>query len=184
MKREDIKSLPNQLTFLRFLSIPVLWLFAFLQFKVAFVIVFAFAGLTDILDGYLARILKKESDFGAWFDSLADNIIAASLIFWIWLLLPELLEENVTFILVVFGLFLSSLLIGYIKYRKMIDYHLYTTKAANVFIYVFLLHALLFGIHTLFFYLTLLVIAVGLLEEIAMTLTHGKVESHKKSVFK
>ena len=92
MKKEDIKSLPNQLTFLRVLSIPILWLFALLQFKVAFVIVFAFAALTDILDGYLARRLKKESDFGAWFDSLADNIIAASLIFWIWLLLPELLS--------------------------------------------------------------------------------------------
>jgi len=184
MKREDIQSLPNQLTFLRFLSIPVLWFFAFLQFKIAFVILFAFAGLTDMLDGYLARRLKKESDFGAWFDSLADNIISASLLFWIWRLLPELLKENVVLILVVFGLFLSSLVIGYIKYKKMIDYHLYTNKAANVFLYVFFLHALLFGVHIIFFYLTLLIIAVGLLEEIAMTLTNGKVESNKKSVFK
>jgi len=184
MKKEDIKSLPNQLTFLRVLSIPILWLFALLQFKVAFVIVFAFAALTDILDGYLARRLKKESDFGAWFDSLADNIIAASLIFWIWLLLPELLRENMVLILIVFGLFLLSLLMGYIKYKKMVDYHLYTNKAANVFLYVFFLHALLFGIHILFFYLTILIIAVGLLEEIAMTLTHDKVESNKKSVFK
>jgi cardiolipin synthase len=44
-------------------------------------LVFVIASFTDYLDGYLARLLNQESDFGAFLDPVADKaIIAASLI--------------------------------------------------------------------------------------------------------
>ena len=44
-------------------------------------IIFIIAALTDYLDGFLARLLKQESSFGAFLDPVADKaIVAASLV--------------------------------------------------------------------------------------------------------
>ncbi|MDQ5920050.1 MAG: hypothetical protein QG673_106 [Pseudomonadota bacterium] len=44
-------------------------------------VVFIIAALTDYLDGFLARLLKQESSFGAFLDPVADKaIVAASLV--------------------------------------------------------------------------------------------------------
>lgn len=45
------------------------------------VIVFGVGGLTDLLDGFLARLFKAETDFGYWYDKAVDKIfIGLSLI--------------------------------------------------------------------------------------------------------
>jgi CDP-diacylglycerol--glycerol-3-phosphate 3-phosphatidyltransferase len=76
--------LPNQLTLARILAIPFL-LFVYpigLQTtNVICALVFGLAGLTDILDGYLARLYKQESRLGALLDPIADKMLSgASLI--------------------------------------------------------------------------------------------------------
>ncbi len=44
-------------------------------------LIFVFAAATDYLDGYLARLLKQETSFGAFLDPVADKaIVAASLV--------------------------------------------------------------------------------------------------------
>jgi cardiolipin synthase (CMP-forming) len=71
-------ALPNALTVLRLLLVPV--------FVVAFVIpgdaarliaflVFALAGISDWLDGFAARKLKAGSDFGRMLDPIADKVL-------------------------------------------------------------------------------------------------------------
>jgi len=73
-------ALPNALTILRILLVPV--------FVVAFVIpgdaarlvafaVFALAGVSDWLDGFAARKLKAGSDFGRMLDPIADKVLVA-----------------------------------------------------------------------------------------------------------
>ena len=55
-------NIPNILTFARIIMIPVLILFYFLPLKGANEIlaaIFVFAGITDWLDGYLARKLNR-----------------------------------------------------------------------------------------------------------------------------
>ena len=72
------KRIPNWLTFLRLILIPVF--VAVLveptrnSLNIAAVI-FVFAALTDYLDGYIARRYKAISDFGKLFDPLADKIL-------------------------------------------------------------------------------------------------------------
>src|SRR6202789_1812118 len=73
-------ALPNALTILRIVLVPV--------FVVAFVIpgdaarlvafaVFALAGISDWLDGFAARKLKAGSDFGRMLDPIADKVLVA-----------------------------------------------------------------------------------------------------------
>jgi len=61
--------------------IPVLILFYFLPLKGANEIlaaIFVFAGITDWLDGYLARKLKQGTAFGAFLDPVADKLIVCA----------------------------------------------------------------------------------------------------------
>jgi CDP-diacylglycerol--glycerol-3-phosphate 3-phosphatidyltransferase len=73
-------TLPNLLTYGRIALIPLLVVVYYLPVPwagPAAAMVFALAGITDWLDGYLARRLGQESPFGAFLDPVADKLIVA-----------------------------------------------------------------------------------------------------------
>jgi len=76
-----IKNIPNMLTTLRLILVPVFVLVFYLPFKgnhVIAAIIFALASATDWLDGYLARSLKQTTLFGSFFDPVVDKIIVVT----------------------------------------------------------------------------------------------------------
>ena len=76
-----LTSLPNLLTLLRIILIPVFIIVFYLPFKCANAIaagIFAAASFTDWLDGYLARKLKMVSPFGAFLDPVADKLLVST----------------------------------------------------------------------------------------------------------
>ena len=76
-----IRTLPNTLTFLRIVLIPVFILLFYLPLswgRAACAVVFLVAALTDWVDGYLARRLGQTSPFGAFLDPVADKLIVAA----------------------------------------------------------------------------------------------------------
>ncbi len=82
-------TIPNQLTALRILLVPV-FVLLLLQgdpwLKLFGVIVFAVASLTDIYDGYHARKYGVETRLGAFLDPLADKLlITAALFLYVWM---------------------------------------------------------------------------------------------------
>ena len=75
---EPVKQIPNALTLLRFAAIPLfIWLLLDERTGPSWPagIVFGLAGLTDQLDGYLARRWHVESPFGKVADPLADRLM-------------------------------------------------------------------------------------------------------------
>ena len=71
-------TIPNLLTLLRVALIPVFVIVFYLPFEWSHVtsgVIFALASFTDWLDGYLARLLKQTSSFGAFLDPVADKLI-------------------------------------------------------------------------------------------------------------
>ncbi|MEW5789347.1 MAG: CDP-alcohol phosphatidyltransferase family protein [Pseudomonadota bacterium] len=70
-----IWTLPNLLTAIRLILAPfVAWRLAVYDVDGAFWL-FAFAALTDLLDGNLARLLNQRSVLGAWLDPIADKVM-------------------------------------------------------------------------------------------------------------
>lgn len=68
----------NLLSLARLLSVPVtVWLMLGGEWLYAFVL-FVVAGVTDALDGYLARHHNMESELGAFLDPLADKALMIS----------------------------------------------------------------------------------------------------------
>ena len=76
-----LTSLPNLLTLMRIVLIPIFVGVFYLPFAWAHsvaAIIFAAAGFTDWLDGFLARKLKQMSPFGAFLDPVADKLLVAT----------------------------------------------------------------------------------------------------------
>jgi CDP-diacylglycerol--glycerol-3-phosphate 3-phosphatidyltransferase/cardiolipin synthase len=79
-------NIPNLLTWFRIVMIPVFLALFYvsddtisLHYKHLFsAFLFAFAALTDWMDGYLARRLNQGSAFGAFLDPVADKLMVAA----------------------------------------------------------------------------------------------------------
>ncbi len=76
-----IKSIPNALTVLRIILIPILIISFYLEGKMSHYVsagIFIFASITDYVDGVLARYWKAQSNFGRMLDPIADKMLVAS----------------------------------------------------------------------------------------------------------
>jgi cardiolipin synthase len=107
-----LRSAPNLLTILRICLAPFL-VAAILEghFALSFVLFLA-AGLTDALDGALARILKQRSTFGQYLDPVADKLLLSTL--FLVLLYKGLMPVTVT--VLVFGRDVGILLVSALLY--------------------------------------------------------------------
>jgi cardiolipin synthase len=70
-----IRHLPNLLSALRLLAAPFAAWLVVAGHDTAALLIFAIAGLSDGLDGFIARRWGVTSDFGAWLDPLADKLL-------------------------------------------------------------------------------------------------------------
>jgi cardiolipin synthase (CMP-forming) len=104
-----ILTVPNALSFARLLGVPVfLWLVLGPEADVAAFILLVVAGVSDWVDGALARALNQRSELGVLLDPLADRLyIAATLL---GLALREIIPWWLVGILVARELFLLTLL--------------------------------------------------------------------------
>ncbi len=94
-------TIPNIITMMRVVLIPVFVLVYYLDWKWAHqagAFVFWLAAITDWFDGYLARKLKQSSAFGAFLDPVADKLIVAAALLMIthtyadvWITVPAIL---------------------------------------------------------------------------------------------
>lgn len=87
-KRREFLNLPNYISFIRVAAVPMLIVFMMLindniperhvwNVMWGFVAsaIYGVASLSDVLDGFLARRRKQESNFGKFFDPLADKLL-------------------------------------------------------------------------------------------------------------
>jgi cardiolipin synthase len=71
-------NIPNLLTLLRILLVPVMVIFLMQGAFLKALIVLVVSGITDALDGFLARILNQQTVLGSYLDPIADKALLAS----------------------------------------------------------------------------------------------------------
>lgn len=77
----NLWTIPNLLTYLRIILIPIFVVVSYMSFpghELVVTLIFFVAALTDWFDGYLARYLKQMSAFGEFLDPVADKLMVAA----------------------------------------------------------------------------------------------------------
>jgi cardiolipin synthase (CMP-forming) len=118
MPRARFSHLPNLITMARIALVPVLILLLKEQAYAAGLLVFVIAGVSDALDGYLAKRLKVQSRLGAILDPVADKLLLVTTYVMLTLL------GHIPFWLVLVVVFRDLLIVG--------GYMLYTSHAGPV----------------------------------------------------
>ncbi len=84
MRRPIVTSLPNILTYVRIVAVPVLVGVLFFSktdsARWAAFVIFVAACITDWLDGYLARIWEQQSTLGRMLDPIADKLLVGAVL--------------------------------------------------------------------------------------------------------
>lgn len=135
VEKKEIITAPNIITLVRIAGTIALVFIA--PFTLAFYIVWTVCGISDVLDGAIARMLKKESKFGARLDSIADIMFYLLMLFKI---LPTLIEILPKWIWIIVGTIavtrISAYLTAIIKFKKFASLHSYLNKFSGFLLFL------------------------------------------------
>jgi len=110
-------------------------LFVTVTFSTSFYIIYIYCGLSDMLDGFIARKSKNESEIGAILDSVADIVFAIVAMIKI---LPMLNLTNGIFIWIVCIVFIKivNVICSYIYYKEIVLPHTIPNKITGFILFI------------------------------------------------
>lgn len=165
------------LTILRLVAIPVLWALAYLEMSVHLGVGLALAGLTDVLDGPVARRTGRSSRYGSQLDSMADILLMGSIVVWMAWLHPVFFRDNVVALVAWLGIGTVALVATMVRFGRLGNLHLYSAKTAGVVAYLFAVWLFITGgYHPAFFRVTVGLAILGATETLLVALTHDAVD--------
>lgn len=158
--------------FLLFFSLSSPWFF----------VIYTFAGLTDVLDGFIARKTGKTSEFGAKLDSISDLIFYFVMLVRIFPVLLKILPKVIWFITAgIIVLRFSSYVVAAVKFRCFASLHTWLNKLTGFA--VFLLPYILLTKYTVEYSMAVCVLGfLASAEELFIHLAAKEYKPQKKSI--
>lgn len=160
----------NALTLLRIVLVAAMYPVSWRGDLLLFAVLFPLAGLTDAVDGWIARRFRMESEFGSRFDSVADYGYYYSVPLWFWWLFPDVVRSWWPWIAVPVSLFLAGEIVKIARGRGVAALHLYSSKAAGVVLVVYLTWVLWGNPPGAAFHAVWIILTVSAGEELAASL--------------
>ena len=174
-----MKYLPNMITSTRFVFALLL---AFsVPLSIMFWVFYALACATDLIDGPIARKLKVNTNFGSALDTSADIFFLLCIMVCVFPIL-EITRQSYILIGIVFLFKAISLLYAYIKFKKIVSYHAYSTKFLALFIFTFPFWMLFLDENLIISVLAILQIG-AYIEELFITRASDKPDANTKSIY-
>lgn len=160
IKLKDFFSVPNLISYLRLLLIPVIvWAYCEKGSGLLTAIAVALSAFTDVLDGKIARRFNMVTDIGKVLDPIADKLTQAAMIYC--LLTEYELMLSALIVLVAKEVFMAVTAIMETKYSAKINSALWYGKACTVILYAVMLILLFFNNIQLWLANTLIIISIA-----------------------
>lgn len=147
-----------------------------------FFVIYLLCGISDVLDGYLARKLKVNSAFGSMLDSIADVVFIGTLL----LILINIHQWDMwqlTWVGLILLIRLVSLTVGFVKYRDLAFIHTYSNKFAGVLLFTLPFSFALIDLDIMVFTLCS-VATLSSIEELLINVTSDELSHDAVSIFK
>ncbi len=124
----------NLLSVIRIIVAPSILFFQ--AFSIFFFIIYSLCGLTDILDGYIARKTDSVTNLGAKLDTIGDIVFMASVVI---VVLPVIEIPKIIWIwiIVIFIIRIISMVISYYKYNVFSMLHTMGNKLTGFTLFFF-----------------------------------------------
>lgn len=167
----------------RIILSPFIYFFLSTNNRVLLIYAIIIGGLTDLLDGFVARKLKETSDFGAKVDSFADFTYYFSFVAWFFKEYFALYPAHFYTVILPIMLIVLAYFITFIRFGKFASFHLYSMKTSAVLGYFTVVYSAFFGINLLLVDFCLLVWSVASLETFVASTRIKKFRCNVKSIF-
>ena len=189
IKISDLKTIPNMLSISRLILIPAMLIPAYFiqnepQARFVFLIMFIIIGVTDKLDGTLARYLNQTSALGAKLDTIADMVFYPLIALWLYRFESGVVGEWWNLVYFLLALYFFKMVTGKIKFGYVPAFHTIGAKTFSASLYFFMIAAILDPVLAKSIFPVLCVIGyINQLEETYILLTRDSVDENIRSVF-
>ncbi|TGE37242.1 CDP-alcohol phosphatidyltransferase family protein [Desulfosporosinus fructosivorans] len=149
--------------------------------SIAFFAIYLVCGISDVLDGYIARKTNTASKLGEKLDSGADLIMVVVLI----IVLYPIINPTVQIIvwIVIIGIIRAvSMMVVFVKYKNFGILHTYGNKITGLVLFAFPL-SLAFVQPDVLMYIICVVASISAIEELSIHLSSNELRANKKSIF-
>ncbi len=166
----QIRYLPNAISLVRLAAVPVLLWLACNQDQRSFAWLILVAGLTDVLDGWLARRFGWTSALGAMLDSISDVSLILAAIYGIWSMQQHVFLDNWMVFATVVGTWTIVHLTALLRYGRLASFHTRFTQLGILAFGGFVLVLFFHGFLPVIFYLAATICFLGGIESLIMIL--------------
>ena len=189
IKISDLKTIPNMLSVSRLILIPAMLFPAYYiedepQARFVFLIMFIIIGVTDKLDGTLARYLNQTTALGAKLDTIADMVFYPLIALWLYRFESGVVGEWWNLVYFLLALYFFKMVTGKIKFGYVPAFHTIGAKTFSASLYFFMIAAILDPVLAKSIFPVLCVIGyINQMEETYILLTRDSVDENIRSVF-
>lgn len=148
---------------------------------IVFYAIYIICGLSDMVDGLIARRMGTTSTLGERLDSIADIIMIGALIIVIYPILDPA-AEILIWIISIGIIRLSSMFVAFIRYKTFSMLHTYGNKITGIGLFIFPI-LIPFIDTTVLMYIICVVASMSAIEELIIQLTSNQLQPNKKSIF-
>lgn len=173
-----MNSIPNYISILRIILSIILLILE--PLSIEFYIIYITCGISDVLDGYIARKTNSTSKLGEKLDSIADLVLVITLIF-IFYPIINLTIEAIIWISIIGSIRIISIIIIFIKYKMFGIIHTYGNKLTGIILLSFV--PLLKIIESdILIYIICIVASISAIEELLINIISNNLEINRKSI--
>lgn len=176
---QKINLIPNIISIFRII-LSMLFI-SIRPFSLEFYIIYIICGLSDMLDGFLARRLKAASRLGEKLDSVADFIMVCILIFVLYPVLKPAIDI-IVWIIVIALVRLTAAFVAVKKYKAFVMLHTIGNKVTGIVLFISPYLFLWFSNNTIM-YLVCCIASISAFEELVIQFTSKELHVNRKSLF-
>lgn len=179
MRGDIVKHIANYISITRIVLSVIL---AFTKpLSIAFLAIYIICGISDALDGYIARRTNTAGRLGEKLDSAADLIMAVVLLVALYQVVNPTIQI-LAWIAVIVIIRAGSMLVVFIKYKTFAILHTYGNKITGLLLFAFPL-SLAFVKEDMPMYIVCSAASISAVEELLIDLSSKELQANRKSIF-
>jgi len=175
-------NVPNALSAVRLLGVPLLIVLVERRMVGWFIALYAVLGLTDYLDGKLARAWHQTSAFGSMLDSVADIAFYVGTAWFAYRLFPAYVVPSVWYVAAALVMYALLVVISKLRVGHVLLPHTHLSRLAGL-LAVLVFFASFAMDTTLALRGVIVLYAVSFIEQVAMVLSYGDIPLDTRTIF-